>query len=123
MPLFTSIHSRIDDFAELRAAHTNASFFTQLSPPEQAEWVADLAGRTVPPDDAAPAACILDTGVNRGHLLLEYALAEQDLHTCEPAWHVHDHDGHGTGMALTWPVAESSVQVLPWGATQVLAGP
>jgi hypothetical protein len=89
----------IDDFAELRSAHMNSAFFAQLSPAEQADWVDDLLGRTVLPDDTAPAACILDTGVNRGHPLLDRSLAESDMHTCSPAWNVDDQDGHGTGMA------------------------
>jgi len=89
----------IDDFAELRKAHTNSAFFSRLAQVEQADWVADLAGRTLPPAADAPAACILDTGVNRGHPLLEHAIAETDMHACVPAWGVHDHDGHGTEMA------------------------
>ena len=89
----------IDDFAELRAAHTNSSFFTRLSRIEQAQWVDDLLGRTQPAPDDAPAACVLDTGVNRGHPLLEHSLAEADMHTCDPDWGSHDHDGHGTEMA------------------------
>lgn len=89
----------IDDFAELRAAHTNSAFFVQLSQIEQAEWVADLVARTTPADSNAPTACILDTGVNRGHPLLEHSLSEDDMHACVPAWGVHDHDRHGTEMA------------------------
>jgi len=89
----------IDDFAELRAARTNSEFFASLAPSEQAEWVTDLASRTEPSSDLAPAACILDTGVNRGHPLLERSLAEEDVHTCNPEWGSADHDGHGTEMA------------------------
>ena len=89
----------IDDFAELRAAHTNSAFFVQLSHIEQAEWVANLVARTTPADGSAPTACILDTGVNRGHPLLEHSLSEDDMHACVPAWGVHDHDRHGTEMA------------------------
>lgn len=89
----------IDDFAELRAAHENSNFFTGLSPVEQAQWVNDLVDRTDPPPGDAAAVCILDTGINRGHPLLERSLAEVDLHTCNPAWGTADHDGHGTEMA------------------------
>jgi hypothetical protein len=89
----------IDDFAELRAAHVNSEFFIGLTPEEQAGWINDLVRRTDPPPDAAPAACILDTGVNRGHRLLEHSLAVDDLHTCDPNWGAADHDGHGTQMA------------------------
>jgi len=89
----------IDDFAELRGAHANSSFFTGLTPVEEAEWIDDLIGRTELPPDGAPAACILDTGVNRGHPLLAHSLAEDDTHTCNPSWGADDHDGHGTEMA------------------------
>jgi len=89
----------IDDFAELRAAHVNSSFFTGLAPAEQADWIEDLIARTQLPDAGAPAACILDTGVNRGHPLLEHSLVEEDVQTCDPAWGADDHDGHGTEMA------------------------
>ncbi len=89
----------IDDFAELRAAHVNSEFFIGLTPEEQADWINDLVRRTDPPADEAPAVCILDTGVNRGHRLLERSLAEDDLHTCDPTWGAADHDGHGTQMA------------------------
>jgi hypothetical protein len=89
----------IDDFAELRKAHTNSAFFPRLSQVEQADWITDLVSRTAPPPEDAPAACILDTGVNRGHPLLEHAIADSDMHACVPTWGVHDHDGHGTEMA------------------------
>jgi len=89
----------IDDFAELRPAHVNSEFFVRLTQIEQTEWVNDLLQRTTPAPANAPSACILDTGVNRGHPLLEHSLAEHDMHACVPAWGVHDHDGHGTEMA------------------------
>lgn len=89
----------IDDFAELRSAHTNASFFTHLSQIEQADWVDELVARTEPAPDEAPAACVLDTGVTRGHPLLEPSLGEADMHACDPGWGAHDHHGHGTAMA------------------------
>lgn len=88
-----------DDFAELRGAHVNSSFFTGLSPVEQSEWIKDLVDRTEPSDLSGPAVCILDTGVSRSHPLLEHSLAVVDMHACDPAWGTHDDDGHGTGMA------------------------
>lgn len=89
----------IDDFAELRAAHTTSEFFAQMPQAEQAEWVADLVARTTPANAHDPSACVLDTGISRGHPLLEHSLADDDLHTCVPSWGRHDHDGHGTAMA------------------------
>ncbi len=100
----------LDDLAELRGVHVSSAFFTGLSPAEQGEWVTDLVGRTDAPSDGAPAICVLDTGVNRGHPLLESSLAADDAHTCDPSWGASDHDGHGTqmaGLALYGSVAEA----------------
>lgn len=88
-----------DDLAELRAARTASQFFDQLEPAEQAEWVAELLERSTYAEAAGAAVCVLDTGVNRGHPLIEPALHGEDAHSTEPAWGSHDHDGHGTEMA------------------------
>jgi hypothetical protein len=63
--------------------------------------VADAAGRLVPPALDAPAVCLLDTGVNRQHPLIEPVRAAGDTQAVQPAWGVadHDRDQHGTGMA------------------------
>lgn len=89
----------LDDLAELRAARPTAAFFTGLTPTEQTEWVDDLATRTSHAFEGSPAVCVLDTGVQRSHPLLEPALDAADVHACEPVWGVHDHDGHGTAIA------------------------
>ena len=47
--------------------------------------------------------CILDTGVDRGHPLLESSLSSTDLQTWREEWGADDHDGHGTELAgLCW---------------------
>lgn len=48
-----------------------------------------------------PRVCLLDTGVNRAHVLLEPALAEGDLMAVDPAWGGTDNvpESHGTEMA------------------------
>lgn len=68
---------------------------------EQAEWGDDVLDRTVPPRSDAVAVCLLDSGVARAHPLLEPAIAEEDVHTVQPAWGTADtgRAGHGTGMA------------------------
>lgn len=87
--------------AELRRASDNPAFFTDDVRGDQHAWVESLAERVVWPGANVPAVCVLDTGVNRGHSLIEPALAERDLHTLNDAWGKNDHDrhGHGTGMA------------------------
>lgn len=88
-----------DSLAELRRAKEASTEFIALTPQEQAEWARDLRGRMVPPPRDAPVVCLLDTGVNRGHILLEPILDARGVLTCDPAWRSNDHDGHGTEMA------------------------
>jgi len=89
------------EIAELRRASDNPVFFTDTVRDTQHEWSDEYAERVVWPGADVPAVCVLDTGVNRGHALLEPALAAHDLHAVDPGWETHDHhpDGHGTAMA------------------------
>ena len=89
----------LNDLAEVRGAIQSAAVFLKMGAVEQAEWLRDLKERTSGPPVGAHAVCILDTGVNRGHPLLEAALATDDMHCVEPDWQKADHDGHGTEMA------------------------
>lgn len=87
--------------AELRRASDNPVFFTEDVAGDQHLWTDDLAERITWPGTNVPAVCIFDTGVNRGHALLEPALAQDDLHTLDQRWGVDDQhpSGHGTSMA------------------------
>jgi hypothetical protein len=89
----------LDLIAELRRAKELASTFAEMNPYEQAEWRDELLRRLTPPGADVPAVCLLDTGVNREHPLIAPALDPGDLHTHQPAWQRHDHEGHGTEMA------------------------
>lgn len=89
----------LDDLAEVRRAKEMATFFAAMNTDEQADWAKELLGRTTQASESSPAVCVLDTGVNRGHPLLESALAPGDSHACDPTWGTHDHHGHGTEMA------------------------
>ena len=109
------------DIAELRRASDSPAFFVDDMRGEQAQWVDDLAERITWPNSGAPAVCIFDTGVNRGHALIEPALAIVDMHAVNRAWGVDDHhaDGHGTSMAgmalhgdLTAALADTGQSVL-----------
>ncbi len=88
----------LDLIAELRRAKDSPSFFLELAAREQREWAGDLLARTEFPPEGAPAVCLLDTGVNRGHPLLSPALTEAAVLTCHPG-DGSDHEGHGTLMA------------------------
>lgn len=95
----------LNDVAEVRKAKESAAFFVDASPTEQASWSDDLRRRTTPPQADAPAVCVLDTGVTRGHPLLEDFLSQDDAMTVNPSWGAHDDGGgpgqmgHGTEMA------------------------
>ena len=89
----------LDNIAEIRRVKETAEFFGELAHAEQQEWAEETLERIAWPKGDPPYLCLLDTGVNNGHPLLEHLLADQDLHTIEPAWSVDDTDGHGTGMA------------------------
>jgi hypothetical protein len=91
--------SVLDDLAELRRARSSSQFFAHLPVADQFDWVDDLELRLVSAPDDAPAVCVLDTGVNRGHALLASSLDPVDLHASDMSWGTHDHDGHGTEMA------------------------
>jgi hypothetical protein len=109
--------------AELRLARINPEDFMQLPAIEQADWVNDLIQRTHPPGQAAPAVCLLDTGVNRQHPLLAIALAENDCHSHHPAWGAADHHGHGTemgGLALYGDLTDALLSSGEQGLTHCL---
>ena len=91
----------LNNIAELRKAKTAADFFTEMEGKEQSEWIADLKKRIVSygENNKTPFICILDTGVNAAHPLIENALKEKDLHTINEAWGKADMVGHGTGVA------------------------
>jgi hypothetical protein len=87
--------------AELRRAKDTAEFFNSMPPFEQQEWGDDAIARlNLPPDsDTTPRVCLLDSGVNRGHPLLEPLIASDDLYTVNPAWGTNDTANHGSGLA------------------------
>ncbi|MGH9090017.1 MAG: S8 family peptidase [Acidimicrobiales bacterium] len=89
----------LDDLAELRRPRAAAEFIALQPAADQTPWVEDLADRLHPPSPNSPAACIVDTGVDQGHVLLAPALEVGDCHACDPAWNTDDHHGHGTEMA------------------------
>lgn len=91
----------LNHIAELRRAKETAEFFDDLAPDEQADWVEDLGNRLTAATTSAdvPFICVLDTGINNGHPLLQPFLSNNDTHTVEPAWGVDDSQGHGTEMA------------------------
>jgi hypothetical protein len=86
------------DIAEFRRAKETARFFLELENRDQTEWVNDLRSCLRVNPDATVAVCVLDTGANNGHALLQPVLADDDCHAVEFSWAVNDHRGHGTLM-------------------------
>jgi hypothetical protein len=89
----------IDQVAEVRRAKVPATEFLELAPSQQAELANQLAKRITRPPPGSPAVCVLDTGVNNGHVLLKPAIPTANVLTCNPGWGTDDHEGHGTEMA------------------------
>jgi hypothetical protein len=106
----------LDDVAELRRPKEPAGIITLEPAADQADWVADLAGRTTPAPANAPAACVVDTGAHQPHPLLSASLDPADCHACDPNWGVEDRNGHGTemaGLALYGDLGQAAVSARP----------
>ena len=86
---------------ELRRANDSPAFFLDdIDRDEQRDVCEELSERTEWPGMDVPAVCLLDTGVNRSHILIEPTLAEADMAAVKAEWGVADSPhGHGTGMA------------------------
>ena len=87
-----------DDIAEFRRAKETAAFWTATDNATQAEWAENLASRLNALSDPGAVACVLDTGVNNGHPLLETLLPNAACATVDPDWGTADTKGHGTNM-------------------------
>ena len=98
-PQLIQLYQSLDFLAELRKARESAAYWLKLDPEEEAGWVENLKVRINTHSDSPVSICILDTGVNRGHPLLESLLSEGDQHAFDSEWGTHDHNGHGTLMA------------------------
>ena len=90
--------STCSNIAEFRRAKETARFFLESDNRHQAEWMKDIAGRIKVLSGTDVSVCVLDTGANNGHLLLQPVLDSFDCHVVNPKWRKDDTDGHGTGM-------------------------
>lgn len=87
------------DIAEMRRAAELTSFFVDLENKEQTEWAREVLNRITVDDETQVRVCVLDTGVNSGHMLLRRLLNEEDCSSYEESWGSSDHNGHGTAMS------------------------
>lgn len=98
----SEIVSQTDYLAEIRIAQETAGFWTAQTNKEQQEWVEDLLQRLEIEDNVNVRVCILDSGVNNGHPMLEPILEDVNCLTVRPTWLTSDHEsgsGHGTLMS------------------------
>lgn len=112
--------------AELRRATDSPTFFMEEIRGDERDWIDDLAQRVIWPGREVPTVCLLDTGVNRAHPLLEPAVSEQTIDAVNQAWQPYDHHGHGTSLAgialhgdLTAPLGDQSQRELKHRAESV----
>lgn len=113
-----------DAVEKLRHASDTPHVFLSEMADLQRPLLQDLASRITPAAADGPAACVLDSGTNRGHPLLSGSLDVTDQHAVDETWGKDDHyaathGGHGTQMAglallgdLTHPIADQRQNVL-----------
>lgn len=90
-----------DLLAEFRAGQEPAGFWLNESAIEQQAWVDDLLQR-IEQIESNIMVCVLDSGVNNGHQLLQPLIDNSNTLTVDNAWGTNDHEsgsGHGTLMA------------------------
>jgi hypothetical protein len=85
--------------AEYRIMMTSTGFFDELSEPDQQDFVEDLYERLDISERSNTSVCLLDTGINNGHMLLAPFLSDDNMHTVDPTKDVFDIHNHGTRMA------------------------
>lgn len=85
--------------AEIRPYATPNIAYTSMEYQDQKDWIIELKDRVIVNPESRVSVCILDTGVNNVHPLLEDVLKDEDKHTFEPTWGIDDHDSHGTEMS------------------------
>lgn len=84
--------------ANFSLSKSTTFFFDELPPTEQAEWAEDLKSRCKY-NHSNNVICILDTGVNYKHPLLNPIMSSADQLTEDPNIIAADEHGHGTFMA------------------------
>lgn len=90
-----------DLLAEFRAGQEPAGFWINESKAEQQAWVDNLLNR-IEIIDSNIKICLLDSGVNNGHQLLQQIIDDANTLSVDVAWGTDDHElgtGHGTLMA------------------------
>jgi hypothetical protein len=88
----------IDTLAELRKLKESPTFYVSETGSSAQDWVEDVLRRSKA-SGGDVAICLLDTGVNRGHPLIEPWVDAGDFHAAKDEWGPEDVLDHGTQMA------------------------
>lgn len=89
----------VDNLAEIRETSNVSSFFLNLTPKEQNEWGNELLDRIAKVDKPSVSVCILDSGINSSHPLVEPFVVKNGELAYNETWGTHDSRKHGTYMA------------------------
>lgn len=111
--------------AELRHVTEPAGPYLNLTPSEQQGWIDEFASRIEAPPNGCPVVCLLDTGVDRHHPLLEGVLSAASNQAVYTAWGTGDHTGekHGTlmaGLSIYGCLTTALTSTGPWSLTHSL---
>lgn len=93
--------TRVGFLGELKRAKSASNYFFELPNREQAAWANDILRRLSIDNSSDVSVCVLDSGANNGHLLLQPLLADADCDTVNSVWRPRDLRGHGTLMCGT----------------------
>jgi hypothetical protein len=89
----------LNTLSEIRKARPCSVGLTDLSGIEQEEWINEALERIQWPPDDSPVVCLIDSGVNRAHPLIEPLLHQSDCETVFADQDKSDDLAHGTPMA------------------------
>ena len=86
--------------SEIRLPQKDPGFFlTVLKPEEQAEWIKDVIRRRSFTKDPKVKICLLDSGINHKHPLLDGIVPDNHADAHNPNWGKSDQQNHGTPMS------------------------
>lgn len=91
-----------DVISEIRLPQKPPGYFLSiLNPVEQAKWIEDVVKRRTFAPNPKVKICVLDTGVNHKHPLLEGLIPTSHAEAFDPKWGADDKQNHGTPMSST----------------------